>query len=139
MIVSLEIAKLLKKLGFDINCKVCYNSKGEKEQSFDYINDYFESEDIKQAEENTGEPHYLAPTYYEVQKWLRTHNIHVNPIISYSTPQMGGTFMKGYACTVEVFSDKGKCLGNWTKGITKRKTYEESLEQGILEGLKHVK
>ena len=74
-----------------------------------------------------------VPTQSLLQKWLRQiHNINVYPILSYTNNQK---------YTIELRYDFSKIRTSQT-GLTEKiyyDTYEEALEQGLLEALKLIK
>ena len=75
--VSYEVAKLLKKKGFDELCIFKYNSDGIKVKAGQAIDEWSNTE-LEEGE-------CSAPTHQMVMSWLRgVHNIKVN--IWYSNP-----------------------------------------------------
>ena len=108
--VSLEIAKLLEKAGFDWKCRKCYN----KGVLFD-----MEPDEIRTQTPQHSSYDVLAPTLEVAQKWLRevknTH-IEVSPDSTMST----------YIYNILLSWDKF-----WLGSPISYSTYEEAQEAGI--------
>lgn len=87
--VSFEVAKLLKKKGFDIETNTYYYATSE----------YTKNEMYKSPNNtnwNNNEYYYSAPTHQMAMKWLReNYDLH---IIVY--PYKRGTSAKGWCCQV---------------------------------------
>lgn len=77
-VVSFDLAKLAHEKGFNEPCREAYNSHHHELNSAIFYNgnEFFESEDMQNALDNSNHAHYLAPTYSQLQTWLRNkHNI----------------------------------------------------------------
>lgn len=120
--VSLEVAKALKKKGFEELCYTAYDKEG---RTFNY-------KEIRLNWNKEYDWTYSRPSLYDAQKWLRTkHNTHVmigNNASGYYwalNKADNGTFICDY-------NDNGPNDGGcWD-------TYEEALNAGILETLKLI-
>ena len=119
--VSLEIAKLLKEKGFDDPCLStiwkngdlrCYDVKQSSDNLTRIGNDYYE---------------FLCPTLYEAQKWLRLkHNIDI--VVE---PEIDENTDKKIGYCFDIYTDFPSVAYSSVYG-----TYEEALNDGILESLK---
>lgn len=113
--VSLEVAKMLKDKGFDEPCNYFYREGGSCDGS-PWSVDY-----------NKDLGRYSKPTLYEAQKWLRSKCICVDVSV-YSK------FVWGY--TIYTFDENNCINGNYNE--EEYKSYEEALNEGILESLKLI-
>ena len=113
--VSLEVAKLLKKAGFDWDTYSTYNKDGmftDKNRSILTWNDFAN--------------YYSAPTLDVAQRWLREiKNIHIE--ISPSSD------MSAYIYNILLPGDKF-----WLGSPISYITYEEAQEDGIKKALKKI-
>lgn len=113
--VSLEVAKLLKKAGFDWDTYSAYNKDGmftDKNRSILTWNDFAN--------------YYSAPTLDVAQRWLREiKNIHIE--ISPSSD------MSAYIYNILLPGDKF-----WLGSPISYITYEEAQEDGIKKALKKI-
>lgn len=114
--VSLEVAKLLKEKGFNVECE-------------------FELKEEIKIHNNEDEVKYWAchrykcPTLYEAQKWLRSTKM-INVEVSY----MSGDYWIYEVLTIP----KHDLVGLSDRENVKYDTYEEALNAGILEALKMI-
>lgn len=122
-LISLETAKLAKEKGFLWDCENEYNFNGTLR--FDrnppmYISKYFCNDSLS---------YFSAPTQSFLQKWLReVHDIHIKVLVYEDEG------IKSFECTIysklveeEVYDEKTY------------PTYEEALEQALIESLKVIK
>lgn len=121
--VSLEVAKLLKKAGFDFECRKIYYCYREDD-------DTWELEDNYKIHQHILELNYclLAPTLSVAQKWLReVKNIDVFVLFGHFEPKINGY-------TYEI-RHKGTriILSEWVNT-----TYEGALEVGINKALELI-
>lgn len=118
--VSLEVAKLLKKAGFDLECRKIYYCYRED-------NDTWELEDNYKIHQHILELDYclLAPTLDVVQRWLRE-------VKGYSIYPTRG----GYKIYVLDINDSAGF--SRTYELNSNLTYEESQESGIKKALKLI-
>jgi hypothetical protein len=124
-LISFETAKLAKEKGFDEPCREYYN-KDEEVESFRYFagdgSGWDKNSTIVANDNYKDFPILAAPTQSFLQKWLREeHNIDIE-----SRVQIGSN-AKRYFYYI-----------NCTSSSKSYTTYEEALEQGLLEGLKLV-
>ena len=139
-IVSFEVAKLAKKLGFNWSCDNYYNEDGILNSYKDTIaldffkgfaRDYHGNKTYRAVDaeilylldhDNSDNTEILAPTQSFLQKWFREiHGIHV--YAHYIKMRSGKTLYRYY-------------IGE--KPSERFKTYEEALEEGLLEALKLI-
>ena len=137
MNVTILTAVLADEKGFDVPSRDAYDVKDEVINSSIYYNgnEFFESDDIKNAIEATGTKHVLAPTQSDLQKWLRdTHQIRVYP-----ENKTSGMF--GFTIYIPTTPERraAQPFERVTYWMQSFRTYEEALEQGLLEGLKLIK
>lgn len=124
-LIKYNTAKLAKEKGLDINCEENYNEDEELTHNFSK----------KPAV-------YLAPTQSLLQKWLREkHEIHLIVQSTFSSTDTYITYVNG-----EIIKDKSlkelKKVGDLSGIMLDHKlfgTYEEALEEGLLEALKLIK
>ena len=128
--VSFEIAKLLKKKGFNEECFALYNPDGVLIQSGIRLNN---------IQVGRVEGSYSAPTLQMVMKWLReVHYLHitVHPGVS----EYG--FVWTYAIVFAKEAGKGEThfykISQITTPIVKSKSYEQACEAAIQYCLKHL-
>lgn len=124
--VSFEVAKLLKKKGFDWKC----------ERTIDcdkIIRKYDRPQNMSCCTEINGElVDFLCPTLYVAQKWLReTNNLHIE--IYRNACGYGYAIVKANNGT---WIDDDDCKGPNDGGVWD--DYEEALEAGIQEALKLI-
>lgn len=75
--VSLEVAKMLRKKGFEEICHAYWWQY--KEETRLEIEDYRFSKIYLEARNSGYDDVWLAPTLYEAQKWLRNkHQLHID-------------------------------------------------------------
>lgn len=131
--VSLEVAKLLKEKGFDECCGAYYHCNWDEMTE----EECFEVAPIHVFRNSNNRYRIGAPTLYEAAKWLREeHQIHISVGMcsDYSTNADGEicdewafwTFSTYYTTSLNHIHD---CFGEYD-------TYEEALNEGILEALK---
>jgi len=133
-LISFKTAQLAKKKGFTIPVVSYYNTLGEHE--FKAINVPNTKEGSLVANviydyNNHGHSNlYSAPTQSLLQRWLREkHKIELSVYRSMEMPSG-----KKYGCEVERWIDGNtEDLGNLYTF-----TYEEALEQGLIEALKMI-
>lgn len=129
--VSFEIAKLLRRKGFDGRCRDYYNTDG-----------HFYSEDFKSDWNHGGLGTitiFSAPTIQMAMKWLReVHNIGIFPTTFYRhTKTFDG---HNYGCTL-VNLKTFDLIGNFEDCTFPADSYEEACEAAIkycLENLIYV-
>lgn len=132
--VSLEVAKILEKKGFNEPCDsrhIVYDDgryKFERYRTFDIQKDI----GIAKIKDGCFYDSYLAPTLYEAQKWIRTnHNIHI---------EIGNCGSGYYWSLNKANSGRFICDYVWNGPNDGGcwDTYEETLSAGILEALKLI-
>ncbi len=132
-LISLETAKLAKEKGFNLNSPAfygCDNPSSGREPNQLVLREWenwvnFGNEDSPQE----GTAIYSASTQSLLQKWLReVHDIHIEVLIYEDEG------IKSFECTIysklveeEVYDEKTY------------PTYEEALEQALIESLKVIK
>jgi len=128
--VSFEIAKLLKKKGFNEECFALYNPDGVLIQSGIRLNN---------IQVGRVEGSYSAPTLQMVMKWLReVHYLHitVHPGVS----EYG--FVWTYVIVFAKEAGKGEThfykISQITTPIVKSKSYEQACEAAIKYCLEHL-
>ena len=120
-LTSLEVAKLLKEVGFAGNCMSYFHiSRGGEIKEYNCNSQELLTSqlyDLNLAKRNTN-PHYIArPTQALAQKWFRkVHNLHIEPMI---------THKNCYAHNIS--SDEDYCGTEYGY----ENTYEEALEKGL--------
>lgn len=118
-LISLETAILAKEKGYDQSPYKTDNAYGP--EYTDGSNIKLRSNSLFNPDSNTA----VAPTQSFLQKWLREeHNIIV----------LVDTFLGKFICKV----NKIIVTNNKTGNILKYNTYEEALEQGLIEGLNRI-
>jgi len=120
-LINFETAKLAKEVGFDNGC---YHLHGEYDGyvGIHNIDNFNRSNDKKQ---------YSAPTQSLLQKWLREeHNIQVFMKPFYDSKEKKTTF----ACDIIEIVRSGR-----VKKSHRCDTYEDALEEGLVNGLNLVK
>ena len=130
-VISFETAKLAKEKGFDWKCLhfYCINSTcNHIDTPYEYsfrVNANFNSED------NFGYGKtWSAPTLAFLQQWLREkHKIDVLPTMSRNS--------RTYGYRIFCIED-GKTI-EYVHIYEKHETYEQALEQGLIEGLNLIK
>ena len=134
--VSLEVAKLLEKSGFDWKCRKCYN----KEVLFD-----MEPDEIRTQTPQHSSYDVLAPTLDVAQRWLReVKNYYVNVDVDCDSVEVfytakylfhnGDNYNASY-----IWEDTG--MNNDVKHRRFRRffdNYEEALEAGIKKALEII-
>lgn len=112
-LISFETAVLAKEKGFDIECNIQFHDKGIFQLA---------------TPENTFE----RPTQSLLQKWLREkHNIHIEVYCS----KLEKDPSRKWRCEIKYISSPFKrTTGHYYIG----RTYEEALEQGLIEALKLI-
>jgi hypothetical protein len=147
-LISLSLAKLAKEKGFNIFSEYWYNGK-EEEQSINYpgdeaLSDYFDYTNNKNNPSIINILNgsiYLAPTQGLLQKWLReVHNIWINIY----TNNLDSNFTKNkpydhwiLSFRIETLIDNKFHSKLMVDGFAN--SYEEALEQGLIESLKLIK
>lgn len=126
--VSLEVARKLREKGFDEMCHAFWwNHEGETRLN---TRDYNFTKDWLEDRYKCFDCVLLAPTLYEVQKWLRrTYSIHLDVrCTAYCKPLNRCDYVcEVFALSYNVFCD--------TKVYHK---YEEALNAGILAALELI-
>lgn len=137
-LVSFEIAKLAKEIGFAEECYYYYNSKGkliepykettgEEEGNRTYLTDYLE--DRNHAFYN----YYSSPIQSLLQKWLREkYNIHIT-IIPWEDIEED---CKIWFCSKLVTIKNGNCLTINECG--NHNSYEKALERALHHTLMYI-
>lgn len=112
--VSLEVAKMLKKKGFNEPCNMAYDEKGNtcSCDEFDWNNEYNWT--------------YSCPTMYQVQKWLIYER-------GWFVDVSKGT--DGWHTVIYPTEPNASCAIVLHKNYG---TYEQALSEGILEALKLI-
>lgn len=123
--VSFEIAKLLKELSFDLECRCYYETSGKLrgKNSGNFID--YNSPLLWQNNGNTDTQLYSAPTLDVAQKWLRE-------VKGYSIYPTRG----GYKIYVLDINDSAGF--SRTYELNSNLTYEESQESGIKKALELI-
>ena len=117
--VSPEVAKLLEKVGFDWECRKCYNEG----VLFD-----MEPDEIRKQTPQHSSYDVSAPTLEVAQRWLREVKqcyVHVYPMFSFE-----GTLEYYF---VEVIYPSSRAIKQ-----NEFNTYEEALEAGIKKALEII-
>jgi hypothetical protein len=140
-LISFETAKLAKEKGFtvetieDVNNRIYWEKHPKYANKEQYYKEYCDLDELLTYEEHedNGKP-YSAPTQSLLQRWLREeHKIEVsisweqNMNWFYSIMWLWGT---NAMITLELDD-----INNTKSGY---KTYEEALEQGLIEALKLI-
>lgn len=128
--VSLEVAKLLKEKGFDEPCNWIYDTKEQcfknsKEVNFNIT---FTNSILR---DNV----YCAPTLYEAQKWLRKQGDFVVITPRYSNKYQIIEYEYRIIQYTDLVVDKNR-KGKLSPVVYE--SYEECLNEGILEALKLI-
>lgn len=121
--VSLEVAKLLKKEGYEYVTSWAYNLN---RNNFELLH-----------ESNVRLPNYLvsAPTLYEAQKWLRNErNIFIVIIPHYVCDYE----IVEYEYRISTYIDLMEQPCKWISSLSYYEYYEECLNAGILAALKMI-
>lgn len=129
--VSLEVAKLLKEKGYNEYCAAYYHLNWEnmtEEECFEVApNHDFRNKDNGYR--------VGAPTLYEAQKWLRNkYNIHIIVETDYNN-MYSLKCSNSQDCEMCIELDR---LPKEDSEIYIYKSYEEALNEGILEALKLI-
>jgi len=124
-LVSITLAQLARKKGFDETCDFGYCFDVNKQGYYtNYDPNYFKNSSL-------WEKHVAAPTREQLQKWLRDRNVFV-------TIELDRTYEPKFVYSVDLYKEGG----NWDKNLNKYSdlyyTYEQALEDGLLEGLNKV-
>lgn len=125
--VSLEVAKLLKEVGFDYKVRLYYehNGKLKGKNSGSFIN--FNSSTIWENNGNTDRQLYSAPTLEVAQRWLREiHHFHIT-----TTPDDVEFETWGWT----IFTSNYVKYNTYCQGYS---TYEEAQEAGIKKALEII-
>lgn len=131
--VSLEVAKLLKEKGFDYATLYYYEKNGK----LGMMNLDAQSQMRKHGYMNDI---YPRPTLYEAAKWLRNkHKLHIDVGMcgDYATDADGNKVAEWDFWTFDIYYTENfshhifDCFGQYD-------TYEEALNEGILEVLKLI-
>lgn len=127
--VSLEVAKLLKEKGYHEPCKSAYDRDGN-------IGEYTSVKDWNAEYDWT----FSRPTLYEAQKWIREeHKLHIEVGMygDYSTDADGNKVDEYFCWGFDVYNKTRmyKSLYDDDGGYN---SYEEALNEGILEALKLI-
>ena len=127
--VSFEIAKLLKKKGFDEPCRLFYKDPQAGLYEFKNI--------PKSYKDIPNNPCFFAPSFYVTMEWLREKGIYmyVEPFITISSE---GYNLEGYKPWITTFKT------NWFNPLSKigtatySKTYEEAVEVSIMFAIENL-
>ena len=127
--VSLEVAKLLKKAGFDWECSCYYSVNTLHEPNNGFIHIYKQYKALFYDHNRTKMPVYSAPTLDVAQRWLREEKnlillIDITPSYCNGKP-MGYKFVIHVSCGNHIW-------GEW------KDTYEEAQEAGIKKALEII-
>lgn len=126
--VSLEVAKLLKEKGFDECCGAYYHCNWDEMTE----EECFEVALIHVFRNSNNRYRIGAPTLYEAQKWLRNnHGIAVNTYNRVSTKGISWSYEFNKIETCKSIIDRNSSFIGFD-------TYEEALNEGILEALKLI-
>lgn len=132
--VSLEVAKLLKKVGFDWECRCYYETsgklRGKNSGSFSNHN----SPLIWQNNGNTDTQLYSAPTFDVVQRWLRENkDFDINILTDFDSVKrlyyVRYIVKDGHYKTYYITNNQSYVYFN---------TYEEAQEAGIKKALEMI-
>ena len=133
-LVSYELAVLLKEKGFENKTYYGYDSKKGLIEHYEYLS-YTPGEPQIFAVDFKKSWLYQAPTLSEAQKWLReVHDIEVIPCPRYNNDNIlyyCYEVIKPKMCSIE---DLNKDMFRGTFDLFN--TYEQALEEGLLQGLK---
>lgn len=126
--VSLEVVKLLKKTGFDWECRCYYETsgklRGKNSGSFSNHN----SPLIWQNNGNTDTQLYSAPTLDVAQRWLReVKGVEVYAHVFYDTYDTS----EGWDVYVYEVNHIIKQIEDWINSYDVYHSYEEAQEAGI--------
>lgn len=127
--VSLEVAKLLKQVGFDLECMCYYSVNTLHEPNNGFIHIYKQYSALFYDHNRTKMPVYSAPTLEVAQKWLREvkrHDVFVFPCNGL------------YFYTVRKYYNEGKVDYFDYPNKDAFDTYEEALEAGIKKALELI-
>ena len=109
---SFEIAKLLKKKGFNCPCRVVYSPKGIVKH---YLKEEVHAYDLKGHKK-------LCPTHQMAMKWLRdVHNITIEPLVDFESSDK-------YWLSADISYIKKDGL---ITTLTAYNTYEEAVEEAL--------
>ena len=135
-LISFKTAKLAKEVGFDEKCSHYYvldfqSFKADGVLHKTGLPNDWDNSNILQFVKRTNQPHLApAPTQSLLQRWLREkHNIDI--IVKPWSGDVEDT--KKYAADVCIFGTT-----TYIK-LARVDTYEEALEQGLLQALKLIK
>jgi len=135
-LVTFETAKLAKEKGFNLGCQDCFDASGS---SYSYgwcerLDDFFKDQDFFNSEIEDlqfSEKYFTRPYQSQLQKWLREkHFIYVSVIPSY----VGNDSKKRLYFELSFGSKIRQVTGSGYK-----ETYEEALEEGLIQALKLIK
>lgn len=131
--ITFEVAKLLDEKGYDEDCSTRYISDGKGRVEFEgWLEGKMHNGKMKDGYLYDS---YLAPSLYDMQKWLRNrYNIHIIVETDYNG-------MYSYKCSNSNDYETAIELDRLIKGnneIYIYKSYEEALNEGILEALKLI-
>lgn len=109
---SFEIAKLLKKKGFNCPCRVVYSPKGIVKH---YLKEEVHTYDLKGHKK-------LCPTHQMAMKWLRdVHNITIEPLVDF-----GSSDKYWWSADISYIKKDGLITT-----LTAYNTYEEAVEEAL--------
>jgi len=129
--VSFDLAKKLKKIGFNYQTNKFYTKDGDsREAEYDDFNDL----------ERGSDWHYCsAPTYEEVKEWFRReHKIEIEIAYNFTAEKnedlgWGATIMTNIDDVDTLKWMAGEITGNWYKST------EQANEEAIKEAIKYIK
>lgn len=130
-LISFETAKLAKEKGFNIPTREFYPDQSwtDKEEIFNCTNIGY-PEYTSEIDDDGFGAITLIPTQSLLQKWLREeHKLYLSvDCCTYNTPERYSANLSGWA-SEDMF------LGILIDGFTIFKTYEEALEEGLVNSL----
>ena len=141
-LVSFETAKLAKEKGFNIEVKCYYDLKKFGERPLEFFGKLNANDLTKWNEElreNVHAEYVSAPTQSLLQKWLREkHNIHIS-IFRYENNAYTLYLYKNDCKRAFPFNlIESSVKSNNINQVIKYNSYEEALEEGLLEALKLI-
>lgn len=140
--VSIETAKLARKLDFAENTQYASDSFGETHFAFDLIGEpEFTAEDITNAEVNSQIDHYLIPYQSQLHDWLvKNHNIVVSYDCKFQTVKANNTIkmipMFWYKLYHSPTVDRTELIENKQQQFN---SIEGAMEAGLLKALNLIK
>lgn len=125
-LISLDLAKLARKKGFDEVCDNAYCLDNDKQAYYvNYDADYHQNSKL-------WEKHYAAPTHEELHKWLRDRKVFI-------TVEVDQTLEPMFYYLISRFFETSQDLiwGNYDpSGTALFYKYEQAIDEALMEGLK---